>query len=305
MAWNLSRIREKVRMVSGRLSAAEMDNDEIDQYINEYFQYTFPSQVKLERNKVVYELFTEQNKQDYDAPEGYLGFQPPASIDKQEIYWYQSWSLFEDENPQNIQRLTVGTGDGSTSSFTSSTNIIPILPGSMYISDGVEYFEDLNTVYTTDDVTITGSLGGSATINYSVGTISVSFNTAPKDGQTIDASFINYVAGRPTSVLWNQNKFKFYPVPDGAYRFRVQTYSLSAVLKSDGTTATSFTEGSDQPLLAQWGPCIAYGAAKSILADNGDMETFGQVSMLHTEQLALVLRRTHENLLNQRAGPNF
>lgn len=305
MAWNLSRIREKVRMISGRLSAAEMDNDEIHQYINEYFQYTFPAQVKLERNKVVYEFFTQQNKQEYLAPEGYLGFEPPASIDNQDVYWYQSWSLFENENPQNLQRLTVGTGDGSTTSFTSSTNIIPILPSTMYISDGVESFEDLNTVYTTEDVVITGSLGGSATINYSSGAVEVSFNTAPVDGQNINASFINFVSGRPTSVLWNENKFTFYPVPDNAYRFRVQTYSLSAVLKSDGTTAVSFTEGSDQPLLSQWGPCIAYGAAKSILADNGDMETFGQVSMLHNEQLALVLRRTHENLLNQRAGPNF
>lgn len=305
MAWNLSRIREKVRMVSGRLSTAEMDNDEIDQYINEYFQYTFPSQVKLERNKVVYELFTEQNKQEYEAPEGFLGFEPPASIDKQEIYWYQSWSLFEHENPQNVQRFTVGTGDGTTTDFTSATNIIPILPGSMYISDSVESFQDLNTVYTTDDVTISGSLGGSATINYLSGSLEVSFNTAPADAQNITASFINYVSGRPSSVLWNQNKFKFYPVPDNSYRFRVQSYSLSSVLKSDGTTAISFTDGSDQPLISQWGPCIAYGAAKSILADNGDMETFGQVSMLHTEQLALVLRRTHENLMNQRAGPNF
>lgn len=305
MAWNLSRIREKVRMISGRLSAAEIDNDEIDQYINEYFQYTFPAQVKLERNKVVYEFFTNRDQQEYTAPTGYQGFEPPASIDNQEVYWYQSWSLFEQQNPQNIQRLTVGTGDGSTTAFTSSTNIIPILPGTMYISDGVENFRDENTVYTTDNVVITGSLGGSAAINYSTGAISVSFNTAPLDDYDINASFVNYVSGRPTSVLWNENKFKFYPVPDKAYRFKVQTYSLNGVLKSDGTTAETFTAGSDQPLLNQWGPCIAYGAAKSILADNGDMESFGQVAMLHTEQLALVLRRTHENLLNQRAGPNF
>lgn len=305
MAWNLSRIREKVRMISGRLSTSEMSNDEVDQYINEYFEYTFPSQVKLERNKVVYELFTEQNKQEYEAPEGYLGFEPPASIDKQGIYWYQSWRLFEKQNPQNVQRLTVGTGDGSSSSFTSSTNIIPILPGSLYLSDGVEYFQDLNTAYTTDDVTITGSLGGSATINYSSGAISVSFNTPPIDGQDIECSFINYVAGRPTSVLWNENKFKFYPVPDRAYRFRVQTYSLNTVLKSDGTLAASFTNGSDEPLLNQWGPCIAYGAARNILGDNGDMESLSQITVLHEQQLALVLRRTHENLLNQRAGPNF
>lgn len=305
MAWNLSRIREKVRMISGRLSAAEIDNDEIDQYINEYFQYTFPAQVKLERNKVVYEFFTNRDQQEYTAPEGYQGFEPPASIDNQEVYWYQSWSLFEQQNPQNIQRLTVGTGDGSTSSFTSSTNIIPILPGTMYISDGIEHFEDINTVYTTDDVVITGSLGGSATINYSSGAISVSFNTAPLDGYDVNASFVNYISGKPTSVLWNENKFKFYPVPDRAYRFKVQTYSLSGVLKSDGTTAETFTAGSDQPLLSQWGPCIAYGAAKNIQADNGDMESYGQTMMLHNEQLALVLRRTHENLLNQRAGPNF
>lgn len=305
MTWTLADIRTKVRGVTGRYSISELSNSQLDDYINKYFQYTFPAEVKLDRNYTTYELFTIANKQSYDAPSGYENFVAPSTIDNQMIIWYQDWEYFNEENPQNIQKVTIGTGDGATLAFSSTTNIIPILPASIFITDDNETFQDTNTDYNNSPVTISGSDGGSATVNYSTGAISVTFNTAPADGQSIYATFINFVAGKPTAVLWNANQFTFYPVPDAAYRFKVGAYSLTTVVQSDGTQAALFQNSTDRPLIDQWGPAIAYGAARNIQADFGEMDAYAQTTQLYKEQVSYMLRKTNQNLLNLRAGPNF
>lgn len=58
MPWQLSDIRRKVRQVSGRLSSNELSTQQVDQYINNYYQYTFPAEVKLDRKYTYYEFNT-------------------------------------------------------------------------------------------------------------------------------------------------------------------------------------------------------------------------------------------------------
>ena len=116
---------------------------------------------------------------------------------------------------------------------------------------------------------------------------------------------MQFQAGRPNAVLLYNNQFTFFPVPDTAYRFRVQAYSNVLVSKADGTTASTFTEGTDRPLLDEWGPAIAYGTARDIHSDYAEMEAYANVTILYREQLAYILRRTNNNLLNTRAAPHF
>lgn len=303
--WALSEIRQKVRQVTGRYSPQELPNNQLDDYINKYFQYMFPAELKLERFHTYYEFLTSANVQSYTLPTGYVNFEPPGSVDRQSVLWYQEPANFLENNPQQISRYTAATGDGSTTAFSFTLSPIPVLPATFVLTDNTEVFEDTNTTYTASDVTITGSEGGSCTLNYATGAVSVTFNTAPTNGQNITASYVAYTIGRPTAVLLYNNQFTFYPVPDTAYRFRVKAYANTLVTTATGTTATSFTNATDRPLLDEWGPCIAYGAAREIHSDFSEMDAYAEVTALYKEQLSYVLKRTNQNLLNTRAQPNF
>lgn len=303
--WTLSEIRSKVRMVTGRYSPQELSNEQLDEYINKYFQYTFPAELKLERIHTYYEFLTVGNQQKYTLPTGYVNFEPPATLDNLSMLWYQEPSSFFDNNPENINRQTLATGDGATVAFSSTAGSFPILPGSTVVTDGVEVFQDTNTTYTTGNVVLTGSLGGSGTLNYATGAVTVTFNTAPLTGVNIPLSYIQFQAGRPTAVLLYNNQLTFYPVPDTAYRFKTKAYANTLVTTAAGANATQFVNATDKPLLDEWGPCIAYGASRDIHADYGEMDSYGDVTVLYKEQLAYVLKRTNQNLLNTRAQPHF
>ena len=294
--WTLANIRAKIRQVTGRLTPGELSNKKLDDYINRYYQLTFPAELKLERKHTYYEFLTSANVAWYDLPnETYTNWEPPAKIDEFTLLWYQDRGPFFENNPNQVARSTPWTGDGSTFSFNTTITQFPILPDSLVITDNTETFQDTSQTWTTSNVVITGSLGGSATINYSTGVISVSFNAAPADGQVIYLSFVQFKAGRPTAVLMYNNQFQFFPVPDTAYRFKVGAYAVVDAL----------VNATDRPELDQWGPCIAYGAARDIFADLGEMDSYSEVTMLYKEQLAYVLRKTNQNLLNTRSAPNF
>ena len=303
--WNLTEIRQKIRQITGRYSPDELSNEQLDVYINKYFQYTFPAEMKLDRFHSYYEFVTTPNQQTYDYPSGYVNFEPEAFVDGRSILWYQNPSIFDSNQPENFVRVSLGTGDGATTNFTTTTQSTPILPNTLVAGDSVETFQDTTTVYTANNVSITGSQGGTAIINYSTGSISVTFNTAPVDGDNISLAYVNFISGRPTSVLLYNNQLKFYPVPDQAYRFKASAYSNVLVTTAAGTNTTDFSNSTDRPLLDEWGPTIAYGTGRDIVSDYGEMESYAQLTALYKEQLAYIARRTHNNLLNTRAMPNF
>ncbi len=303
--WTLAEIRKKARQVSGRYSLQELSNDQLDEYINKYFQYTFPAELKLERAHTFYEFLTVANQQKYTLPTGYTNFEPLATLDNLSLLWYQEPTSFSENNPENVGRQTIGTGDGTTTTFTGTAQSFPILPATTVVTDDLEVFEDTNTTFGITDITITGSLGGTATLNYSTGALSVTFNTAPLTGQSIRFSYIQFQAGRPTAVLLYNNQFTFFPVPDTAYRFNAKAYANTLVTTAAGVNAIEFVNATDRPLLDEWGPSIAYGTARDIHADYGEMDAYAEVTALYKEQLAYVLRRTNQNLLNTRAQPHF
>jgi hypothetical protein len=295
MGWTLADIRRKVRQITGRFDTEEITNTQLDTYINNYYVYTFPAELKLNEKLTFYEFLTEENTQSYPAPTGYTNFVPPATVDNLSLTWYQNPAAFLNNNPLQVQKSIAWTGDGVTTAFNTTAQSFPVLPGSLIITDNVEVFEDTNTAWSTTTQNITGSLGGTATINYATGAITVSFSTAPVNGDSIWLSYTQFQPGRPISVLYFNNEFSFYPLPDTAYRFKVQAYQIVAPL----------VNATDTPDLQQWGPCIAYGASRDIHSDFGEMESYAQVTSLYKEQLAYVLRRTNQDLLNIRAQPQF
>lgn len=298
--WTLSEIRTKTRQLSGRLSVAELNNNQVDEYINKYFQFEFPAEVKLNRNYTLHEFNTLANVENYEFPAAFTNFVPEGTIDRHVLHFYQDPDKFFAENPMNVQRFSTWTGDGSTTAFSNTfTNNIPITAGSVLVDDTVEVFTDDGLGVLTGDKTGTG------TVNYTTGLISVTFNTAPISGQVIQPSFIQFKAGMPVAVLMFDNEFKFFPTPDKAYRFRTKAWSLTYVKPVTGANKQVFTLSTDKPLQEEWGPSIALGASRRIVSDFGEMDRYQELTMLYKEQINYILTRTHIDLESSRALPMF
>lgn len=294
--WTLADIRNKVRQVTGRFTADELSNTELDERINKYYQLRFPAEVKLEAKHVYYQFTTSPYEALYDIDsDTYTNYEPPATVNNLSMLWYQDPAIFAEENPLQYTFSNPWTGDGATVTFTTTITGFPVYPNTLTITDNTELFQDTNTAWTTADVTLTGSDGGTATINYSTGAVSVTFNAAPADGQLIYLNYCLFQIGRPEAILYYNNQFQLYPPPDQSYIIKMKAYSVVDALE----------DATDTPLLNEWGPCIAYGTALGIFSDNGETDAYAEVTQLHKEQISLILTRTVQDLLNERAYPNF
>jgi len=78
---------------------------------------------------------------------------------------------------------TVTTEENTTKEFTFTLTALPVKADSVSVNDGTETF--------TDDAegVLTGGAGGSGTVNYETGEVTVTFNAAPGEGAEIDASW--------------------------------------------------------------------------------------------------------------------
>lgn len=83
----------------------------------------------------------------------------------------------------------IETGDGSTKAFTGNLAAYPVEPGTLVVTDGVETF--------TDDGSgrLTGSAGGSGTINYRTGAYAVTFNANVVNETDVTADYVTAVDG--------------------------------------------------------------------------------------------------------------
>lgn len=108
--------------------------------------------------------------------------------------------------PTAVTGESFGTGDGSTKTFSGTLANTPVVPGSVTVNEtgGEETFTD------NGDGTLTGDQGGSGTINYKSGDISVTFNAAPAGTDDITADYRHgpyrkYTIRRNTEYLGGQN----------------------------------------------------------------------------------------------------
>lgn len=141
----------------------------------------------------------------------------------------------------------------------------------------------------TDTSTVpTVSTGRRGIINYITGSVSIpappskGFRIAIANGSPINIQYVPYKASRPQSVLFFQQQFNLYPIPDQAYTVSFEAYKKPTALIQSG----------DVPEMREWGQVLAYGAADKIFSDNADMENQAKFRPLLDEQLKLIQRRT-------------
>lgn len=83
----------------------------------------------------------------------------------------------------------IGTGDGTDKALSATLAKHPVQPGSVAVSDGVEDFAD-------DGLgRLTGDAGGSGTVDYATGAVSVEFHAAPANAASIEAAYDRLFGG--------------------------------------------------------------------------------------------------------------
>lgn len=123
-----------------------------------------------------------------------------AFVNLENVYLYQG-AIYKRAGYSLLQQMihheevSLGTGNASNATF-SGTLLIPVRPGDVTVSDTVETFTD------DGEGVMAGDQGGTGTIDYNTGAISVTFNAAPTLAQDIACSY-NYYPALPVIGLWN------------------------------------------------------------------------------------------------------
>lgn len=288
--WTLEDIRSKVRNVTGSPSTDQITNTQLDNYINNYYVYTMPFELKeqIQLDFLDFKVFPGVNVYDFTTVGGmFLTDQPGAYADGNPLIFYQDPDIFYQDFPQQYATDIIGSGDGATSNFSGGLQNPPVLIGSLYITDGTQVLQDQG------DGTLTGD--GAGIINYTTGAYNVTFTLPPASDVSVYAKYQGYAANRPQGVLFFNNQFTFMPVPDQVYAIRMQGYVKPLELD----------DAADSPTLIEWGQLIAYGAALDIFSDRGDLENYNRYFDLLKRFENVALARTVQQFQAEQSVERF
>jgi len=275
-------IRKKVRRLTASPDSSQLSDDDIDEYVNTYYDQDFPASVKTDQLRSVVEVFTEPNIDNYTLDiNKYRGIRSPIYVEGREGRLYKDRREFFRVWPRGASRFTPASGDGATLAF-SWTLGAPFLRNEVLISstdtagNAIKIEDDGNgNLVTAGTTTVLG------TVNYVTGAFAITFGVAPADGEDIVTWVSTYQVGRPSDMLvWGSN-ITLRPVPDEVYRLEFEAYQ----------SPTQFMATSDAPTLNQWWQLLALGAAVKILQDRQDMEGLENIVPFFEEQHGLVLER--------------
>lgn len=254
--WTLVDIRNKVRAISGMPSTDQISDSELNNYINNYYIYVMPMELKEQIQNNFLKFKTTPGVDVYSFPAGYFTDSPGAYADGFPMVFYEDPDIFFQDWPQQYAVDDLATGNGTTSTFTGGLQNPPIVIGSLFITDGLQVVQDQGYG------TLTGN--GSGTINYLTGAFSVTFTAAPAASLTIYAKYQGYAANRPQGIMFFQNEFTLRPVPDQVYQILMQGFIIPTSLAND----------SDAPEQIEWGQLIAFGTALDIFSSRGDLDNY-------------------------------
>ena len=305
MAWSYSDIERKIRAVTGRPDASQMSSATIKTYVNNYYQLVMPKELKIFWGYTYYEFFTTPNVDQYLSPASFVTVNPSVWADGFDVQFYLSPDTFYEDYPQQINKLVIGTGDGITANFPFTISFFPILPGSLYVTDGVQVAQDNGTGGFIAPAT--------GTINYLTGAVNLTFATAPAANANITESSQTYLANRPMGILYYPSKpypvqvtnvptdfssinmFVLRPVPDTVY-----------LMKMEGIQVPKpFVNNSDVPYRPDLGPLIAYGAAIEIFSDFSQASEIDTIMPQYLRYKDICMQDTYEEYLYQRSVPTF
>lgn len=291
-------IKSKVRKITGRPSANQLSDNDLNDYLNSFLVYDLPLHTRYFYNRQRYSFQLTPNESVYSIEaikNEYTNFESPIYIDGQQLNYFQDEESFYNSYPKLKYSVTLSTGTAAIGAgpYTGTYQYTPVEPSTVVIStiDGAG-----NSLVVLDDGVggFTGDVVSGA-IDYETGIVTnLVFNAVVGAGEIIYMSANNYVVGRPYAMLYSNNEFRFYPFPDRAYTCEMIAYPNPAATVAGGGTLF--------PELNQWADTIAFGTSLKIFTDNLDVDSYGKVRILFDEAKRLSERRTLKQLSNQRVS---
>lgn len=303
---DLQFIRTKVRRIVRMPSAAQITDDDLDNYINTFILYDFPEHLRLFQLRDTFQFVCQPNRDTYKIDELvntlnpdlnnfediYINIHPPVYVQGRPAVFTQSRSQFYSVYPNTQTLSRVGGGDGVTTLFVGTIPNVPVLRGTLAITS-ITSGDDTEALSVQDDGDglLFGPFGGTGTINYITGDFTVTFPTAPNAGVPVNAQYVAYQANIPQTMMVFDNSIILRPVPDQPYVIQFEV----------DRRPTQLIESVDFPRpLTEWFQWIAYGAAKKIFEDRSDLDSVQQIMPEFQKQELLCLRRTLVQLANSR-----
>lgn len=315
-----------VRQVVKTSSLDDLSDTQILSYLNRFVINYFPAAIEVFDLKTTYEFVTAPYIDKYNVPiDEYTFYNGPLLINGIPEAWIQSpsqWIAFSNPNRTSV---TLGQGDGTSVTFNYnlySTIVTPpptVQPfirahytwnqewtlgvkittldanqNQLEVSDGVYLpavpLPNANTGWLTEDGTT--AIGQ---VNYVTGDISVTFSVPPGSGEDINISVLFFSPGMPSGAFLYDNYIQLYPVPNTAF-------TVSVVAQKNFANYSSTSDSLQYIWMADY---LAYGTARLILTDVGDVTQFQFYEPLYKEQERYVLRRTSRQNATQRVYTPF
>jgi hypothetical protein len=310
----LNRIRTEVRRIARVPDPTLMTNAQIDDYVNTFYLYDMPMNLRLFNLREVFTFYTvpnvdtyrsqgsNENNDFYEFKNLITAIHPPVFMGGQQGYFTQYRDAFYSNWSQVVlsQDSTL-RGNGTTGTFTGIINSFPLLQNNVSFSA-----LDINNIamnlvdYPIDRVSGNLALENQAatpatiygTINYLDGTYSFNFprNTLNGAQNIIYQNFIPYKPGRPSSMLYFDDAFVLRPVPDRVYPITVEA----------DIVPTELLDASDNPKLNQWWQYIALGTCLKIFRSRMDMNSFNLLYPEFKEQETMIVSRSDQQQVNCR-----
>ena len=292
--WTLNDIITKVRNITGTPSSDQLSSNTITDYINKYYLFTMPLELKEQINFQPFTFQAFANQPVYPAEGGFYTDEPYAYADGFPLVFYQDRDVFFQDWPQQYASDQVGAGGMTT--YPGNTQNFPIQQTTFIITDGTTVLLDTpNDPFDGSGTLATSAGTGSGTINYITGAFSATFPAPTSATATVYDKYIAYEPARPQGVLFYNNQFQFAPIPDQVYQITMQGYIQQTELVDLG----------DVPLQAEWGYLIAYGASLDIFADRGDLAAYNNNYPILKRYENVALGRAVQQYESQQSIPRF
>ncbi len=293
----LADIKTKVRKLTYSPSLNELTEADLLQYINTFYVFDFPRQLRTLDKRVNINVLLNANQQTYNMSDFLTGFAypniselknyvtsiyNPIYVNGMQVQYTQSQTEFYNYYPKFNARdqVTIGTGAPVIVNWTlggPGMPTAPVLKGSINPStvdingDAIRRRDVPNPLndYTGTFVDQNGN-AVPGTINYFTGVIAGLDMGTPANGSPVYVFYLPYKPAQPSLMLWFQNKLSFWPIPDQGYL---------CTFEADVTFA-DITVNAEDPEIREWWQYIAYGAAKKVFEDRMDQSS---VEMLRPE----------------------
>lgn len=285
-------IKRKVRRLTGSASTSQLSEDELEHYINTFYEQDFPASLKTWDNWVDYTFYTVENEDQYTFDTTtYTNVRPPCYVQGYPAQYLQSQAGLYAIFPNTPTQSVGPAGDGTAGPYAFLIEGAPLLKRQVTIS----VIDSAGITQTAYDVpsdsqnlvgilysAITNQPLANSTVNYATGAVSITFPNTVDSTEIIQVAVKQIQLSRPWMVNLYNNTFTVRPVPDKAYSVTVQAYKSPIQLLED----------EQSPAMKDTWQYVALGAAIKVMQDRQDSDAIASIMPFFKEQEALVLYRT-------------